>query len=65
MKRYRIECDGCREEIYEGEKIYLSEGRRLCGDCLKMELDELSLSELAELLGIEEQTVRDPEELRL
>ena len=62
---YYTLCDGCEEPVYEGDRIYYSNGRKLCGDCLRDELDEMSIRELAELLGIEEQQVHDPEEARL
>lgn len=62
---YYTLCDGCEKPLYEGDKIFYSNGRQLCDECLKDEIDEMDISELAELLGIEEQRVHDPEEARL
>lgn len=62
---YYTECDGCGKYLYEDDKIFYSNGRQLCDECLKDEIDEIDISDLAEMLGIEEQRVHDPEEARL
>lgn len=62
---YYTVCDGCGKYLYEDDKIFYSNGRQLCDECLKDEIDEIDISDLAEMLGIEEQRVHDPEEARL
>ncbi|MEL4106331.1 hypothetical protein AAFA46_05745 [Oscillospiraceae bacterium WX1] len=48
----------CGHELYEGEELYIWEdGETLCSDCLEDKFQEMSLSERAELLGCEHETV--------
>lgn len=42
---------GCGCEVYEGENIYIYDGKSLCPDCMAAIFDEMSLEEKAELLG--------------
>lgn len=45
---YLVADCGC--EVYEGEKIYEWDGKRLCPDCFRDLINDLPLEELAILL---------------
>lgn len=34
----RGHCEKCRGEIYEGETVYVWDGKRICPDCLENEV---------------------------
>ncbi len=42
------ECDGW---FYADDVMYVSNGRRLCPDCFREEIESLPTDELAELIG--------------
>ena len=46
-------CDECGNWFYGDERIYISNGRKLCPECFREELSELSIEELADLVGAE------------
>ena len=46
-------CDECENWFYGDERIYISNGRKLCPECFREELSELSIEELADLVGAE------------
>lgn len=52
-------CDECENWFYGDETIYISDGRRLCPDCFREELSELSTEELADLVGAEKITAEE------
>ena len=43
-------CSACLGELYGDEEVYRFDGRILCGDCLREEIKDLSVRELAELI---------------
>ena len=49
-------CDECGNWFYGDERIYVSNGRKLCPECFREELSELSIEELADLVGAEKTT---------
>lgn len=52
-------CDECENWFYGDERIYISDGRRLCAECFREELSELSTEELADLVGAEKTTAEE------
>lgn len=49
-------CGRCMGEVYQGECTYLFEGKEICEDCMREELDRLlekDLKFLASIIGIE------------
>ena len=52
-------CDECGNWFYGDEQIYISDGRRLCAECFREELSELSTEELADLVGAEKTTAEE------
>ena len=52
-------CEECEGWFYGDERIYISDGRRLCPDCFREELSELSTEELADLVGAEKTTAEE------
>lgn len=45
----------CGHNIYEGESMFDWDGEWLCPDCFQDKVNELSLEEIAELMGVEVQ----------
>ena len=52
-------CDECGNWFYGDERIYISDRRRLCAECFREELSELSTEELADLVGAEKTTAEE------
>ena len=52
-------CDGCLGEFYGDEELYRFDGRILCGDCLREEIEDLSIRELAELIDADRFTAEE------
>lgn len=52
-------CDGCLGEFYGDEELYRFDGRILCGDCLREEIAELTIRELAEIVEAERYTAEE------
>ena len=52
-------CDECGNWFYGDERIYISNGRKLCPECFREELSELSIEELADLVGAEKTTAEE------
>ena len=52
-------CDECENWFYGDERIYISNGRKLCPECFCEELSELSIEELADLVGAEKTTAEE------
>lgn len=52
-------CDECGNWFYGDEQIYISNGRKLCAECFREELSELSIEELADLVGAEKTTAEE------
>ena len=52
-------CDECGNWFYGDEKIYISNGRKLCPECFREELSELSIEELADYVGAEKTTAEE------
>ena len=52
-------CDECGSWFYGDERIYISNGRKLCPECFREELSELSIEELADLVGAEKTTAEE------
>lgn len=49
-------CDSCKGEIYHGEPVFISDGKRLCLDCLKSQVTSLLEDDpryVALMMGIE------------
>lgn len=52
-------CHNCHGEFYDGEKVFLEDGKTLCKDCFKariMELLDTSPDILASLMGAQMET---------
>lgn len=47
----------CGHEVFSGEETFTWENKTLCSDCFKDKIDEMSLGELAALLGCEHRAV--------
>ena len=52
-------CEECGDWFYGDERIYISNGRKLCPECFREELSELSTEELADLVGAEKRTAEE------
>ena len=52
-------CDECGNWFYGDERFYISNGRKLCPECFREELSELSIEELADLVGAEKTTAEE------
>ena len=52
-------CDECENWFYGDERIYISNGRKLCPECFREELSELSIEELADYVGAEKTTAEE------
>lgn len=52
-------CDECGNWFYGDEQIYISNGRKLCAECFREELSELSIEELADYVGAEKTTAEE------
>ena len=52
-------CDECGNWFYGDERIYVSNGRKLCAECFREELSELSIEELADYVGAEKTTAEE------
>lgn len=52
-------CDECGNWFYGDERIYISNGRKLCPECFREELSELSIEELADYVGAEKTTAEE------
>ena len=52
-------CDECGSWFYGDERIYISNGRKLCPECFREELSELSIEELADYVGAEKTTAEE------
>lgn len=52
-------CDECGSWFYGDERIYVSNGRKLCPECFREELSELSIEELADYVGAEKTTAEE------
>ena len=45
-------CQRCGQAVFPGERVFTSAGQRLCPDCFREEVAELTLEEWADLLGV-------------
>lgn len=52
-------CSACLGELYGDEEVYRFDGRILCGDCLREEIEDLSIRELAELIDADRFTAEE------
>ena len=52
-------CPACLGELYGDEEVYRFDGRILCGDCLREEIGDLSIRELAELIDADRFTAEE------
>ena len=52
-------CDECGNWFYGDERIYISNGRKLCPECFREEFSELSIEELADYVGAEKTTAEE------
>lgn len=52
-------CSACLGELYGDEEVYRFDGRILCGDCLREEIKDLSIRELAELIDADRFTAEE------
>ena len=52
-------CDACLGEFYGDEEVYRFDGRILCGDCLREEIEDLSIRELAEIVDADRFTAEE------
>ena len=52
-------CAACLGELYGDEEVYRFDGRILCGDCLREEIEELSIRELAEIVDADRFTAEE------
>ena len=55
-----IICADCEKEMYGDEKVYISDGDTVCGDCLKERLLEAyDIDDLADAFDIRKTTAGD------
>lgn len=55
-----VKCADCGQEFYGDEKIYISNGDTVCGDCLKDRLlDDHDIDDLADAFDIRKTTAGD------
>ena len=52
-------CSACLGEFYGDEEVYRFDGRILCEDCLREEIKDLSIRELAELIDADRFTAEE------
>ena len=52
-------CSACLGELYGDEEVYRFDGRILCGDCLREEIEDLSIRELAEIIDADRFTAEE------
>ena len=52
-------CSVCLGELYGDEEVYRFDGRILCGDCLREEIEDLSIRELAEIVDADRFTAEE------
>ena len=52
-------CSACLGELYGDEEVYRFDGRILCGDCLREEIKDLSIRELAEIIDADRFTAEE------
>lgn len=52
-------CSACLGELYGDEEVYRFDGRILCGDCLREEIKDLSIRELAEIVDADRFTAEE------
>ena len=52
-------CSACLGELYGDEEVYRFDGRILCCDCLREEIKDLSIRELAELIDADRFTAEE------
>lgn len=52
-------CDECENWYYGDESVFVSNGRRLCADCFRDEIESLSAEELASAFGVAILTARE------
>ena len=52
-------CAACLGELYGDEEVYRFDGRILCGDCLREEIEDLSIRELAEIVDADRFTAEE------
>ena len=52
-------CSACLGELYGDEEVYRFDGRILCGDCLREEIEELSIREIAEIVDADRFTAEE------
>ena len=52
-------CAACLGELYGAEEVFRFDGRILCGDCLREEIEDLSIRELAELIDADRFTAEE------
>ncbi|MBR4109337.1 MAG: hypothetical protein IKK41_03345 [Oscillospiraceae bacterium] len=55
-----VQCADCEKELYGDEKIYISDGDTVCGDCLKKRiLEDYDIDVLADAFDIRKTTADD------
>ena len=52
-------CSACLGEFYGDEEVYLFDGRILCEDCLREEIKDLPIRELAEIIDADRFTAEE------
>lgn len=52
-------CEGCGGWFYGDDVIYISNARLLCPECFRDEINELSIDELAKMIGAEKVTAEE------
>ena len=52
-------CSACLGEVYGDEEVDRFDGRIVCGDCLREEIEDLSIRELAELIDADRFTAEE------
>lgn len=52
-------CEECGNWFYGDERIYISNGRKLCPECFDEEFDELTTDEKADFVGAEKTTAEE------
>ena len=52
-------CEECGNWFYGDEEMYRFDGRILCEDCLREEIKDLSIRELAELIDADRFTAEE------
>lgn len=52
-------CDECGNWFYGDEPIFISEGRFLCAECFRDEIESLSAEEIASAFGVAISTAQE------